>query len=447
MEQLMEQLTNIVVSINGVMWDSVLLILLCGTGIFFTLRLGFIQIRRFPAAFKRVFGNFDLTGQAAGNDGMSSFQALATAMAAQVGTGNLTGAATAITMGGPGAILWMWLSAFFGMSTIFAEATLAQKYRKMEEGQITGGPVYYIRAAFKGNLGKILSALFAIFLVAALGFIGNMVQSNSVGDAFNTAFGVSPVAVGFVVAAISFFIFTGGIKRIASFTEKLVPIMAGLYIVGGIAILVANASQIIPALTSIFVCAFKPQAIMGGVVGVTVKQTVRYGVARGLFSNEAGMGSTPHAHAVAKVKHPCDQGEVAIMGVFIDTFVVLTLTALVILTTGAHTLGLSGIAVTQSAFSALFGSGGNIFIAVCLFFFALSTIVGWYFFGETNIRYLFGKKAVLPYSLLVCAFIVLGSALKVDFVWELADMFNGFMVIPNLLALLALTGVDRKSVV
>ncbi len=444
----MENLISFVQTINNWMWNSVLLILLCGTGIYFTFKLKFVQIRQFKAGFLHVFGDlFKKKDKNAQDGGMSSFQALATAIAAQVGTGNLAGAASAIAVGGPGAIFWMWVSAFFGMATIYGEATLAQQYKQTSsDGSVTGGPVYYIREAFKGTFGKVLAGAFSIFIILALGFMGNMVQSNSIGGAFSTAFNVNPLYVGIVVALMAFFVVVGGVKRIASFTELIVPLMALFYIVGSLFIIITRISYLPDAFRQIIVGAFAPQALAGGVVGATVQMAMRQGVARGLFSNEAGMGSTPHAHAIARVKHPCEQGTVAIISVFIDTFIILNLTAFVILTTGVLTPdgSLKAIALTQAAFSSVMGSFGNVFIAICLLFFAFSTIIGWYFFGEANIIYLFGKKAVKPYAVIVCLFVVLGSYLKVDIVWELSDMFNGLMVIPNLLGLLALGGVVAK---
>lgn len=444
----MDSLLSIVESINSILWSSVLLFLLCGTGIYFTFKTKFIQVRKFGESFKSVFGGITLKGKKADSDGMSSFQSLTTAIAAQVGTGNLAGAATAIALGGPGAIFWMWVSAFFGMATVYSEAVLSQKFKTKVDGEVTGGPAYYISKGLKNkSLGKFLAGFFSISCVLALGFMGNMVQANSIADAFNTAFGMNPLIVGIIVAVLAGFIFIGGMGRIASVTEKLVPIMAGFYIVFSLGILVMNIGEIIPALTAIIVGAFNPSAVAGGVVGATIKQAVRYGVARGLFSNEAGMGSTPHAHAVAKVKHPGEQGVVAIISVFIDTFVILNLTAFVIITTGALSAtdgsgkALQGIQLTQEAFARGLGSFGHTFIAICLLFFAFSTIVGWYFFGELNIKYMFGKKGLTPYRVLVLIFIVVGSLLRVNLVWELADMFNGFMVFPNLVALLALSPV------
>ena len=331
----MDQLADLISKISDIVWNSVLLYLLVGTGIIFTIRTRFVQVRKFGAGWKRLFGHFSLNGEKAGKDGMSPFQALTTAIAAQVGTGNIAGAATALYSGGPGAIFWMWLSAFFGMSTIYGEAVLAQKYKTTDkEGHVTGGPIYYIRARFTGKFGKFLAGFFSLAIIFALGFTGNMVQANSISVAFKTAFGTPQVVIGVICAVIAGFIFLGGVGRIAAFTEKVVPVMAIFYMIGCIGILCVNHAAILPALKSIFVAAFDPQAILGGAVGITVREAMRYGVARGLFSNEAGMGSTPHAHALAKVEKPQDQGEIAIVSVFIDTFIVLTLTAMVILTSG-----------------------------------------------------------------------------------------------------------------
>ena len=452
----MDIISSIVGKINSFLWDFALLFLLCGTGIYFTIRLKFVQIAKFKDGWDRTFGGLSLRGKAADKEGMSSFQSLATAIAAQVGTGNLAGAATALIAGGPGAIFWMWLSAFFGMATIFVEASLGQQYKTVtESGNAIGGPAYYIKAAFKGPFGKFLAGLFAIFIILALGFMGNMVQSNSISGAFVNAFPqIKPIYIGIACALVAAFIFIGGLKRIASFAEKTVPIMALFYIIGSVIILIMNIKNLPSSIVLIFTSAFNPQAVIGGGLGIGVQQAMRYGVARGLFSNEAGMGSTPHAHALAKVKHPCEQGVVAMIGVFFDTFVVVTLTALVILssdilqtkiypldTVSAIPETLKGVGLPQAAFSNGFGFFGVVFVAVCLLFFAFTTIIGWYFFGEQNVKYLFGEKAVKVYAVLVVGFILLGSVLKVDLVWDLADCFNGLMVIPNLLGILALSGI------
>ena len=444
----MEWIEGLVGAVNTVLWDYALLFLLVATGIFFTVRLGFIQLRKFGEGMRRLFGGFSMKGARAGKEGMSSFPAVTTAIAPQVRTGDITPCATALYSAGPGAIFWMWVAAFFGMATIYSEAVLAQRFRTTDaDGHVTGGPLYYIRAAFRGKFGKFLSGFFAIAIILALGFMGNMVQSNSIGDAFHTAFGIPKLVVGVVVAVIAAFIFLGGVRRIASFTEKIVPIMAFFYIVGCIIILCINHETLLSALRSIFVCAFDPQAVFGGALGLSVREAMRYGVARGLFSNEAGMGSTPHAHAMAKVEKPQDQGIIAMMGVFIDTFVVLTLTALVIISSGMLQPvngPLQGTALAQAAFNAAFGSFGNAFVAICMLFFAFSTIIGWYFFGEVNVKALFGKTAAKGYAVIVVVFIVVGSTLKVDLVWSLSDMFNGLMVLPNLIGLLALSGLVVK---
>ena len=412
----------------------------------FTFKLGFIQIRGFKDGWNRTFGGLFSKKGDAGKDGMSSFQALATAIAAQVGTGNIAGAATAIAVGGPGAIFWMWISAFLGMSTIFAEAVMAQKFKQVsDDGTVTGGPVYYIRGAFKGTFGKVLAAIFAVLIIFALGFMGNAVQSNSIAASWNTAFGIPKIAMGIFIAVVSLFVFTGGMKRIAKVTELIVPIMAAFYIVGSLIVIFANVTAIPAAFHDIIVGAFKPAAVAGGAMGATLKLAVQKGVARGLFSNEAGMGSTPHAHAVAKVNHPVEQGFVAMIGVFIDTFVILNLTAFVIITTGSRTSGFTGAQLSQYAFSTLYGKFGEIFIAICMLFFAFSTIIGWYFFGEANIRYLFGAKAVKIYSIIVCICVALGSLQEVDLVWNMADCFNSMMVIPNAIALVALSGLVKKT--
>lgn len=452
---------KIVLAVNGVLADKVLVFALVGIGVWFSFQLGFIQVRGFKEGWKRTFGGLFGKKGKADKDGMSSFQALATAIAAQVGTGNLAGAATAIAVGGPGAIFWMWLSAFFGMATIYAEALMAQKYKQVgPDGTVTGGPAYYIRAAFKGNFGKVLAVIFSVLITLALGFMGNAVQANSIADAFKTAFGLNPIVIGVIVAVIALFVFVGGISRIASLTEKIVPIMAAFYIIGSLIVIIANGRYIPQAIGSIFVGAFNPQAALGGGFGYVVSRAISKGIARGLFSNEAGMGSTPHAHAIAKVDHPAEQGFVAMMGVFIDTFVILTLTALVILTSHCAATGgllpevtkaglvvdggLTGTALTQAGFSQVFGKFGEIFIAICMFFFAFSTIIGWYFFGEANIKYLFGAKAVKVYAVLVAVCIVAGSAQKVELIWNMSDCFNSAMVIPNVLALLALTKVVKE---
>ena len=431
----------IVSKINEYLSNYILIFLLVGVGLWYSIKTRFVQVRCFGEGMKKFFGEMNLRGGAQ-KSGMTSFQALATAIAAQVGTGNIVGASGAILTGGPGAIFWMWIIAFFGMATIYAEATLAQKTRIVEpDGNIKGGPVYYITTAFKGGFGKFLAGFFAVSIILALGFMGCMVQSNSIGSTMQTAFGIPSWIVGIVLVIICAIIFLGGVQRLAAVTEKLVPIMAGIFLLGGLVILCARIKYVPATFGMIFKYAFEPQAIVGGSFGYAIKQAISQGAKRGLFSNEAGMGSTPHAHALAKVKQPQDQGALAIIGVFVDTFVILTLTALVLITSGLIPEGMTGTALTQAAFSLTFGSFGKVFIAICMLFFAFSTILGWYFFGQVNFNALFGSKYTKVYSLIVVLFILIGSSLKVDLVWALADFFNGLMAVPNLLALLALSGV------
>lgn len=420
-----------------------MLLFLLGTGVWLTLHLGFIQVRFLGEGFKKTFAPLFKKDQ---EDGINSFKALATSISAQVGTGNLAGVATAIASGGPGAIFWMWISSFFGMATIFAESVLAQTYKKKQGEQPVGGPAFYI----KYGLGsKWLAGFFAIAIIIALGFVGNMVQSNAITVAMNQtlnadSFGVN-LLLGVLVAFFVGLILFGGIQRIANFAGNVVPVMALLYIIGSVVIVVLYWDQLLPTLSLIVNAAINPNAAAGGVLGATVKEAVRYGIARGLFSNEAGMGSTPHAHAVAKVKHPAEQGLVAMVGVFIDTVIICTLTALVVIMTDAHKTDLEASAITQEGFARGLGEFGIPFIAVCLLFFAFTTILGWAYFGEVNVRFLFGEKGVPLYRAIVLLFVIVGAIVKVEFVWQVADTFNALMVLPNILALLLLTKVVKRS--
>ena len=459
LESLEATLYPIVTTINSYLSNYILVFLLVGVGVWYTIRTRFVQIRCFGEGMKSVFGNLSLNGGKQ-EQGMSSFQALATAIAAQVGTGNIVGSAGAILVGGPGAIFWMWVIAFFGMATIYAEATMAIQTRKIDpDGTIRGGPVYYITTAFKGAFGKFLAGFFAVAIVLALGFMGCMVQSNSIGSTLNTAFGIPKYVIGIVLVAICAFVFLGGIQRLASVTEKLVPVMAAIFLLGAVAVLVIRIQYIPETFAMIFKYAFQPQAIIGGSFGVAIRTAITQGAKRGLFSNEAGMGSTPHAHAQANVKHPHEQGVVAMASVFIDTFVVLTLNALVIISTlytadgplangyvGDVTGQLDSANLAQTAFGSVFGTDiGAMFVAVCLFFFAFSTILGWNLFGKINVTYLFGKKATIVYTVIALVFIFLGTQMSNTLVWELTDMFNFLMVIPNAIALFALTKSVLKT--
>lgn len=467
-----EFLLNLFTTLNSYLSDYILLILLIGVGIFYTIKTRFVQVRCLGEGLKKVFGNFKLNGKKE-KSGMSSFQAFTTAVAAQVGTGNIVGACGAIIAGGPGAIFWMWIIAFLGMSTIYAEAVLAQKTRVINtDGSISGGPVYYIKKAFKGGFGKFLAGFFAVAIIIALGFIGSMVQSNSISEAVNGATGIPTWVIGIVLVVLAAIIFIGGISRLASVTEKLVPIMAIVYLLGGIIVICCRITYLPEAFGMIFKYAFSPNAIIGGGIGYAIKTAISQGAKRGLFSNEAGMGSTPHAHAQANVKTPHEQGITAMVGVFIDTFVVLTTTALIVITTMyagngeiaiiskgvlaqnggikelADALKQAGIdknTLVAKSIAVLFNSSnigltiGSVFVALCLTFFAFSTIISWNMFGKINFNYLFGKKGTMVYSVLSLIFILLGSLVSNGLVWELTDFFNYLMVFPNALALFALS--------
>ena len=449
----------IVCNINTYLSNYVLVFLLVGVGLWYSIQTKFVQVRCFGAGMKKVFGGLSLRGGKQ-ESGMTSFQALATAIAAQVGTGNIVGASGAILAGGPGAIFWMWVIAFLGMATIYAEATLAIKTRKVDaDGTIHGGPVYYITTAFKGGFGKFLAGFFAVATILALGFMGSMVQSNSIGSTMNTAFGIPTWVTGLVLVAICAIIFIGGVQRLAAVTEKIVPIMAGIFLTGGLVILAIRFRYIPATIAMIFKYAFQPQAIIGGAFGMALKEAISQGAKRGLFSNEAGMGSTPHAHALANVKEPHEQGISAMIGVFIDTFIVLTLNALVIICTlytadgPLHEMGAAAASQTinkanlaQTAFGSVMGGNfGAMFVAICLFFFAFSTVLSWNMFGKVNVTYLFGKKASLVYTIIALVFIFLGTLVSNDLVWELTDAFNYLMVLPNAIALFALTKMVKNS--
>ena len=457
-ESIESTLYPIVCNINTYLSNYILVFLLLGVGLWYSIKTRFVQLRCFKEGWNSVFGNLSLRGKKH-DSGMSSFQALATAIAAQVGTGNIVGASGAILTGGPGAIFWMWIIAFLGMATIYAEATLAQETRIVEkDGNVKGGPVYYITTAFKGGFGKFLAGFFAVAITLALGFFGCMVQSNSIGSTMQTAFGVPSWIVGIVLVAICAFIFLGGVQRLASVTEKVVPIMAAIFLLGGLIVLIVRIKYVPATIGMIFKYAFQPQAIIGGGFGYAIKTAISQGAKRGLFSNEAGMGSTPHAHALANVDCPHDQGVVAMIGVFIDTFVVLTLNALVIISTlytadgplasgyvGDITGVLGKANLAQTAFGVVFGeSAGNMFVAVCLFFFAFSTILSWNLFGKTYAQIFCCKKSTVVYTVLALVFIFLGTMMSNDLVWELSDMFNNLMVIPNAVALFALTSLVVK---
>lgn len=440
------QLVKLINDINSFIASNILMWGLLGAGTYLSFLLGFPQITKIGYAFKMVFGGLFKKTENSNEGSMSSFQALATAVAAQVGTGNVAGVATAITAGGPGAVFWMWVSAFLGMGTIFTEAVLAQKYRKRIHGELVGGPAYYISRGLKktGKFAKFLAGFFSVTIILALGFMGNAVQSNSIAAGIKGISGLENInagIIGVIVAILAALIFIGGMSKIAKFAELVVPIMAAVYILASILVLIIFHKEVVPTFVWIVKSAFSPNAVAGGIAGASVKVAVQKGIARGLFSNEAGMGSTPHAHAVAHVKHPVEQGLSAMIGVFIDTILVCSATALSILVTKAYILKdakgnfLVGAQLTQGAFKSSFGEFGAILLAVCLAFFAFTTIIGWYYFGESDIKFLFGKKMLLPYRIIVILCIIAGSLQEVKIVWSLADIFNSLMVMPNLIAI------------
>lgn len=448
----MDIFIDIVSKLSNFIWDYFLLFSLLLTGVIISILLKFPQFRYLKQAFQHTFGTSFRTKTPKGE--ISSFQAFLVALAAQVGTGNIIGVGAAILLGGPGAVFWMWISAIFGAGTIFSEAVLAQLYSKKEENKKIGGPAYYIIGGFKDKnlspvFAKFLAAFFAISLIIGLGLIGNMVQSNSITAAIQQySFGKSipVVAIGFVVVFSAWLIFKGGILRIIKFLKNIVPLMIIIYLLAVIWILISHIGQIIPAFGDIFMGAFSPEAVGGGLTGITIKEAVRHGVSKGLFSNEAGMGSTPHAHATAKVTNPIHQGMTGIVGIIFDTIFVATATALAVIVTGTHKIGLEGGgAIVEKAFTGSFGSFGLSIVVVCLVFFAFTTILSWYYFGETNVRYLFGKEGVKPYQFLVFVFVILGSLGKMEHVWLIADLFNGIMVIPNLIAIWILISIVIKK--
>lgn len=480
MEQFLNWLNTAVQTVNEYLSSWILVVLLVGVGLYFTIKTKFVQVRFFGKGIKQVFGGIKLRGDK-NKSGMSSFQAFATSVAAQVGTGNIIGACGAIIIGGPGAIFWMWVIAFLGMATIYAEAVLAQKTKKInEDGSVSGGPVYYILTAFNGKLGKFLAGFFAVAVTICLGFVGTMVQSNSISSSIANVGGYDYTKwgwiVGVVVSVVVGLIIIGGAKRIASVTEKIVPIMAVIYILGALIIICLNITAVPMAFWFIIKFAFSPSAIIGGGIGYALKTAISMGAKRGLFSNEAGMGSTPHAHALADVKKPHDQGAAAMVSVFLDTFVVLTLTALMVITAlyvnnpqfvaitdsavrnnvsvekALESAGYTNSNLVQMGIASTFGNSnagtiiGAIFVAVCLTFFAFSTIISWNLFGRINFEYLFGKKSSIVYSVIAIVFVFLGSILSSDLVWNFNDFFNYLMVLPNVIALIALSGLVINEV-
>ncbi len=436
----METLNEMVGWLNGIVWGPLMLVLILGTGLFLTVGLKFMPIRNLGYGFRQLWEGRKPKGEG----DITPFNALMTSLSATIGTGNIAGVGTAIAIGGPGAVFWMWCTAVVGMATKYAEAVLAVKYREVdEEGRHVGGPMYYI----KNGLGKNwrwLGTLFAIFGAIAGFGIGNMVQANSVADAMNANLGFSKLWVGIGMAVLVFMVLIGGIKRIAQVAGKLVPLMAIAYVVGGLIVILVNVTEVPAALWLIISEAFTPTAATGGFAGSAVMLAVQMGVARGIFSNEAGLGSAPIAHAAAETNDPVRQGTVAMLGTFIDTLIICTITALVIVLTGMWSSGESGAALSSAAFGAGLPGFGQWVVTFGLVIFAFTTIMGWSVYGERCLEYLFGVKVIMPFRILWVLAIPVGATVKLGFVWLLADTLNALMAIPNLIALLLLSPVVFK---
>lgn len=428
---------DILNQIDSFVWGPPLLMLLVGTGIWLTVRLGVLQVVRLPRALTLIF-----TSKNDGSGDVNSFQSLMTALAATVGTGNIVGVATALKAGGPGALFWMWLAAFFGMATKYAEGLLAVKYRSVDKnGNIAGGPMYYIEKGL-GEKYRPLAVLFALFGVLCAYFgIGTFAQVNSIVEITQLAAGIPVEYTGIVLTVLVAAITLGGLKSIARVAGKLVPTMALLYLIITAGILIFNIDALPAAIASVIESAFTPTAATGGFLGATVMMALRNGVARGVFSNESGLGSAPIVAAAAKTKWPAEQGLISMTGTFIDTIIICTLTGLSLIVTGAWSGEFNGAAMTQQAFVSVYGNLGSLLLMIGLSLFAFSTILGWNYYGERCIEYLLGVKAILPYRLIFIGLIACGPFLKLEAIWVLADIVNGLMAIPNLIALLGLTGV------
>jgi AGCS family alanine or glycine:cation symporter len=425
--------------LNGLVWGPPMLVLLMGTGVLLLFVTGGVQFRHIGTALGEVLGKLR---QRTGEGTVSPFQAVATALASTVGVGNIAGVATAIFLGGPGALFWLWVSGILGMGTKYAEIVVAMHYREPDaSGVMRGGAMYTLRKRGLGWLGAIFALLTSI---AAFG-IGNMVQANSVAQSLNTSFGIAPSTVGAILVVLSGIVILGGIKRIAAFAEILVPFMAIVYLAGGFVLLALNADRIPGALALVFESAFNGTAATGGFAGATIMLAMRYGVARGLFSNEAGLGSAPMVHAAAQTDHPVRQGLYGIFEVFVDTILICTTTGLVILVTGTWESGATGAALSVQAFSTgLPGTWGGVIVTSGLVLFAFSTLIGWSYYGETGIVYLLGARAALPYRILWLVFIYLGAIGSLHLIWDIADTLNGLMAIPNLISVLISIPVLRK---
>lgn len=438
---MLNQIQSILSTIDSIIWGPPLLILLVGTGIYLTWRLKLLQIFKLPLALKYIFSKDEDNDEDAKGD-VTSYGALCTALSATIGTGNIVGVATAIKAGGPGALFWMWIAAFFGMATKYAEGLLAIKYREVDEnGQMSGGPMYYI----KNGLGlNWLAKLFAIFGVGvALLGIGTFGQVKSIADAAQIGFNIPLVATAVVVTILVALVTLGGIKRISSVSEKVVPFMAILYIVGVILVLIFNFTKIHSAISLIIRSAFNPEAALGGAVGITISIAMQRGIGRGVFSNEAGLGSAPIAAAAAKTNSPVKQGLISMTGTFIDTIIICTMTGIVIVVTGSFSGNLEGAALTTAAFENGLPIAilGKYIVNMGLIFFAFTTILGWNYYGERCIAYLFGVRGIKPYKIIFIVLVAIGPFLPLEMIFIIADIVNGLMAFPNLIGLIGLRHV------
>ncbi|MBF0266157.1 MAG: sodium:alanine symporter family protein [Gammaproteobacteria bacterium] len=434
----MESLTEFITSLNGIVWGPLMLALILGTGLYLSIGLAFRPIRRIADGFRLLWkGRSD--NQFEGE--ISPFSALMTSLSATIGTGNIAGVATAIFMGGPGALFWMWIAALLGMATKYAEAVLAVNYRETDEnGDHVGGPMFYI----KNGLSKkwhFLGFLFALFAAIAGFGIGNTIQANSVADALHNSFAIPEWVTGVVLAVLVALVLLGGIRRIAQLASKIVPFMAITYLAAGLFIILTQITEVPAAIALIIESAFTPVSAAGGFVGATVWAAMQFGIARGIFSNEAGLGSAPIAHAAAKTNSPVEQGSIAMMGTFIDTIIICSITGLVIVLSGSYTSGEGGATLSVLAFATLLPGFGEYVVTFGLIIFAFTTIVGWSFYGEKSIYFLLGQRAILPFRILWILVIPLGSVVDLKFIWLLADTLNALMAIPNLIAILLLSPV------
>ncbi|WMW22877.1 sodium:alanine symporter family protein [Methanolobus mangrovi] len=430
--------------IDGFIWGPPLLTLLIGTGLFYTFRLGFIQINRLPLALKYVIGSRKAEKGSQGD--ISSFGALSTALAATVGTGNIVGVATAIKTGGPGALFWMWIAAFFGMATMYAECLLSVKYRTFDEnGQVSGGPMYYIKNGLADrSYSGLLSKMFAVFgiFVGCMG-IGTFAQMNAIVDSAKITFDIPVIYTGAVVTVFVFLVIIGGIRSIAKVAQVVVPFMAIAYVLGSVLILLLNLDQVPSAISLVFRSAFSRTAATGGFLGASIMMAIQFGVARGVFSNEAGLGSTPIAAAAARVKSPVKQGLISMTATFFDTIIVCSMTGMVLIISGSWKGELAGAYMTNYAYSSVLENIGTYVVGIGLMFFAFTTILGWNYYAERCTEFLFGVKAILPFKFVYILMVSMGAFLTLDIIWVLADIFNGLMAVPNLIALIAL----RKIVI